>query len=514
MPDNSPDKILIIDDETGIRQGCRRVLGSEGYEVLLAETAEQGLELLGANPDVALTLVDLKMPGMGGLGYLTQASEVAPEMASVVMTAYATIETAVEATKRGAYDFMVKPFTPDDLLRITRKALEHIRVVRERNRLQIEHGRRLLELATEHSRLKVIINAMAEGVLVANAEGSLVLWNPAALRVLPRCDPTVGVCALEKVIDPPELLALMTESAAQRKRLTREISLSSEARKLGSSGASELAPVWILADAAPVVEEGTGALLGTVTLLRDITELKRVEQVKAQFVNMVAHELRAPLAAIDGYLALMQEGIVQDPAKQGQMVGRSRTRLKSLLDLVDDLLNVARMEAGTVQREIIPRRLDEVVGEVVEIMTPLATERGVTFAVQVPADLSPVEADREELIRLFTNLVSNAIKYNREGGEVKIVGEREGPYVRVAVADTGIGISEEGQGRLFGEFFREKSAENRYVTGTGLGLSIVKRILDFYHGRIEVESKLGEGTKFTLWLPRKFQEEGVPGGDG
>lgn len=493
------DTILIVDDETGIRQGCRRVLSAEGYEVLLAETAEQGLEVLAAHPDVSLTLVDLKMPGMGGLEYLPRAAQLAPEMASVVITAYATIETAVEATKRGAYDFMVKPFTPDDLLRITHKALQHVRLIKERNRLQAEQERRLLELATEQSRLRVIINSMAEGVLVANAEGSLVLWNPAALPVLPRCDPAGEVCSLERAIEPPALLELMTQAITERKRLTREINLTHLPE-----------PHWILADVAPVVEEGSGALLGTVTLLRDITELKRVEQVKAQFVNMVAHELRAPLAAIDGYLALLQEGIVQDPAKQDEMVARSRARLKALLELVGDLLNVARMEAGTVQREIVPVSLAEVVSEVVEMMTPLAAERGLTFELAVPAELSPIEADREELIRLFNNLVSNAIKYNREGGQVKLVGEREGPYVKLAVSDTGIGISEEGRQRLFSEFFREKRAENRYVTGTGLGLSIVKRILDFYHGRIEVSSTLGEGTTFTVWLPCTYHHSATP----
>jgi signal transduction histidine kinase len=491
----TPETILVVDDEMGIRQGCKRVLSAEGFEVLLGETAEEGLRLLRANPGIALTLVDLKMPGMGGLEYLPQAAELAPEMACVVITAYATIETAVEATKRGAYDFMVKPFTPDDLLRITHKALQHVRLLRERNQLQANHERRLLELATEKSRLGIIISSMAEGVLVVNAEGSLVLWNPAALRVLPKCDPEVEVCSVAGVLEPPALLDLMAEVAAERKRHTREIHLEHLAT-----------PAWILADTSPVIETGSGVFLGTVTLLRDITELKRVEQVKAQFVNMVAHELRAPLAAIDGYLALMQEGIVKDPAKQGEMVGRSRERLKALLDLVNDLLNVARMEAGTVQREIAPQSLAEVVGEVVDIMTPLAAERSVSFKVEVPADLSPVEADREELIRLFNNLASNAIKYNREGGEIRVVGEREGAYVRVAVSDTGIGISEEGLGRLFGEFFREKRSENRYVTGTGLGLSIVKRIVDFYHGRVEATSKLGEGTTFTVWLPRKYQK--------
>ncbi len=499
MAPSLPDKILIIDDEIGIRQGCRRVLGAEGYEVLLAETAERGLEVLAANLDVSLTLVDLKMPGMGGLEYLPRAAEITSEMASVVITAYATIETAVEATKRGAYDFMVKPFAPDDLLRITHKALQHVRLIKERNRLQAEQERRLLELATEQSRLRVIINAMAEGVLVANAEGSLVLWNPAALRVLPRCDPGMEVCSLERVIEPPALLELMTQAAAERQRLTREINLT-----------HLLAPTWVLADVAPVVEEDSSALLGTVTLLRDITELKRVEQIKAQFVNMVAHELRSPLAAIDGYLALMQAGIVEDPTKQAEMVVRSRVRLKALLDLVGDLLNVARMEAGTVQREIVPQNLAEVLAEVVEIMTPLAAERSLTFQVEVPPDLSPVEADKEELICLFNNLVSNALKYNREGGKVSIVGEREEPYVKLAIADTGIGISEESQRHLFVEFFREKRSENRYVTGTGLGLSIVKRILDFYHGHLQVESTLGEGTTFTLWLPCQYQSTPAP----
>ncbi|HEY3398397.1 MAG TPA: ATP-binding protein [Armatimonadota bacterium] len=489
-----PVKILVVDDEIGIRQGCRRVLTAEGFEVLLAETAEEGLTLLGSHPDVMLSLVDLKMPGMGGLEFLPRAVEIAPEMASVVITAYATIETAVEATKRGAYDFMVKPFTPDDLLRLTRKALQHVALVQERNRLQADQERRLLELATEQSRLGIIISAMAEGVLVANAEGKLVLHNPAALRVLPRCNPAAEVCDLHAVIEPPALLDLMTEAGAQRKRLTREINLTHLPD-----------PTWVLADTAPVVEAGSGVFLGTVTLMRDITELKKVEQVKAQFVNMVAHELRAPLAAIDGYLALMQEGIVSDPAKQKEMVDRSRQRLKALLDLVSDLLNVARMEAGTVQREIVPRNLAEIVAEVVEIMTPLAAERNLTFEVDVPATLPPVEADREELIRLFNNLVSNAIKYNREDGKMRITGESDGAYVKLAVSDTGIGISEEGVKRLFSEFFREKRSENRYVTGTGLGLSIVKRILDYYHGRVQVTSRLGEGTTFHLWLPCKFQ---------
>lgn len=487
-------KVLVVDDEVGIRKGCQRVLGAEGHTVFMAETAEQGLEVVAEHDDLDLALVDLKMPGMGGLEFLTRARDKAPELVCVVITAYATLETAIDATKRGAYDFLTKPFTPDELIRVVNKALERSHLVRERNRLQAERQARLLELATEQSRLRTIINCMADGVLVCNAEGDLVLHNPAALRVLDNLRPGREVHKLGEALRLAELFEMIQEASEQGKRISREVELT----HLDEGG-------WVLADVAPVTDERSEQFLGTVTVLRDISELKRVEQVKAQFVNMVAHELRAPLGAVSGYLSVMLEGMAPDPEKQQEMMQRSNQRIRALLDLVSDLLDVSRMEAGTVRREIARLRLDEIIAETAELMRPLASDRDVTIETQLPADLPPVEADREELIRLFNNLISNAIKYNREGGRVTITAAPDGPYVRVDVQDTGVGISEEGLQRLFSEFFREKRRETSYVTGTGLGLSIVKRIVDFYHGRIEAQSKLGEGSTFTVWLPCRFE---------
>jgi len=189
---------------------------------------------------------------------------------------------------------------------------------------------------------------------------------------------------------------------------------------------------------APVVDVASGQFLGTVTVLRDITEVKRVEQVKAKFMNMVAHELRTPLSAVDGYLSVIGEGYVQDREKQQKFIKRSKQRIRALVDLVGDLLNISRMEAGTVRREITPQRIDSVLNEVGELMQPLANQNQISLEVQVPDQLPPVHGDQEELIRLFSNLVSNAIKYNRQDGRVRIAAEQDGPYVRVSVADTGI----------------------------------------------------------------------------
>ena len=134
-------------------------------------------------------------------------------------------------------------------------------------------------------------------------------------------------------------------------------------------------------------------------------------------------------------------------------------------------------------------------------MQPVAGRNRIGLEVQAPENLPPVNADREELMRLFGNLVDNAVKYNQPAGRVRITADRNGPYVRVSVADTGIGIGREGLHRLFSEFFREKREETSHITGTGLGLSIVKRIVDFYQGRIEVDSEPGKGSTFTVWLP-------------
>jgi two-component system phosphate regulon sensor histidine kinase PhoR len=484
--------VLVVDDEPGIRSGCRRVLSAEGHSVLLAADAEEGLALLREH-DVDLALVDLKMPGMDGMEFLAKAHETegGDNLVSVMITAYATIEAAVEATKRGAYDFLAKPFAPGELLNVVRRALRHLDLMRERDRLQREREQQLLEVAAEKGRLRTVVEAMADGVLVTNRDGRVVMHNPAALAYLTQPIEAGATPGLDEVIGNETLSQLIGEACNRREcaLMTEEVSISAED-----------ASTTALASVAPILDE-QGDPLGAVTVLRDITELRRVEEAKAQFVSMVAHELRAPLAAVDGYLAVLDRSIVEDPAKQAEMIGRSRRRLKSLLELVADLLDLSRMESGTVRREI--RLVDprEVIEDACQLMLPLAEEHQVSIAGELAEELPAVRVDRDELSRALTNLLSNAVKYNRPQGSVTVAARRDGSYLRVDVADTGVGISPEGQQRLFQEFFREKNDATREITGTGLGLAIVKRIASFYHGKVEFESQLGEGSTFSLLLP-------------
>jgi len=483
-------KILVVDDEAGIRRGCDRVLRSQGYHVLMAETGEKGLEILRGQPDIDLVLVDLRMPGISGFEFLLQAREIAAETVFVMITAYATIEAAVEATRRGAYDFIAKPFAPDDLLRLVDRALERVRLIRERNRLEVERRQRMLELATEKSQFRTVIDCMIDGVIVCNAEQMLVLYNPAALKIMPSLPSIRTPMLVDSILDCKDLRQMIAQASTQQKRLSNEIRLGPEEQE-----------TWILANVAPVVDLTSCRILGTVTVMRDITEGKRAAQVKARFMNLVAHELRAPLSAVDGYLSVIDDGYVQDREKQHEIIGRSKQRIKALVNLVGDLLNMARIEEGTIRREISPQAISGILQGVKELIQPIADRKRVSLEVEALDNLPKINADPEELGRLFNNLVDNAIKYNRPKGQVRISAGLSGAYVMVSIADTGIGISKESLGRLFAEFFREKREETNLITGTGLGLSIVKRIVDFYQGHIEVDSELGKGSTFTVWLP-------------
>jgi signal transduction histidine kinase len=217
---------------------------------------------------------------------------------------------------------------------------------------------------------------------------------------------------------------------------------------------------------------------------------------------MVTHELRAPLSAVEGYLTAYLTGAVgTDPTVNRQMLERAGQRTHSLLDLVSDLLQYSRLESRRVERTTELLDLSEVIVSTVELMRTHDQSKEMEIKVNIAHPLPPIEANRQEMEQVFTNLVSNAIKYNVKKGRVEITAQRNGEFVQVKVADTGIGIDKENLPCIFDEFFRVAGPETRYTTGTGLGLSIVKRIVDACSGRIEVESEPGKGTIFTVQFP-------------
>ncbi len=445
-----------------------------------------------------LVLVDLMMPVMGGLELMEHVNQIDQDIIMIVVTGFATIETAVEAMKRGAYDYLPKPFSPDQLTAVVNRGLEKRRLSLRAKTLMEERDQKLLEVANEKSKMHTIVNSMADGILVINMEKRLVLWNPAAMKMLnidEHLEPGGDIREIipHRALTDVIMKAFSTDSGRYT-TVTEEI----EMRKPDSR---------TLMVSVPRIRDEEGNELGVVSTLRDITKLKEVEQVKSQFVSMVTHELRAPLAAIEGYLTAYLTGAVgDDPKVNRQMLERARQRSHSLLDLVSDLLQYSRLESKRVERKKEPIDISEIIVNTLELLKNQGVSKELKFQVDLPESLPPIEADRSEMEQILTNLISNAIKYNVKQGAVRVSARAGKGFLDIKVADTGIGIDEENLQNVFDEFFRVSGPHTRYTAGTGLGLSIVKKIVESYFGRIDVESELDKGTTFTVKLPIKYDK--------
>ena len=473
-------KVLIVDDEPGIRSGVRRVLTGVGATVEQASNGAEAVQRL-AEEDFDVAIVDLLMPALDGMGVLAKLAETESTVVPLVITAHATIETAIEAMRLGAYDYLPKPFVPMELIVRVERALRWRRLRQEADRL-------LLEVAGDKTRLKTIVDSLADAVIVVNIEHQVVLSNPAACSIFGVASPPVEPCSLDLLAEAPELMELMRTAAGDAQN-----------RPCPCSGRLEIGDRVYLARVVPIVPPGSG-VLGSATVLRDVTDLTRLEQVKSQFMSLVAHELKAPLAAVQGFLKVILSGQDLPEEKKTQMIERCSERVEGMAQLVRDLRDLSRSDAAPL-RQVEPLLLADLVREALEQNEPLAERAQVTIATQLAPDLPPLYADRDDMLRVLTNLISNALKYNRPGGTVTLTASCAGENLSLLVEDNGLGIPTEAIARLGEEFYRINAPDRRGIVGTGLGLSLVKRTIAAYGGSLGIDSTPGEGSRFTVVLP-------------
>jgi signal transduction histidine kinase len=272
----------------------------------------------------------------------------------------------------------------------------------------------------------------------------------------------------------------------------------SQELSIGESG-----EIFLRAHTAPVRND-IGEIMGSVTVLQDISHLKELDKMKSEFIAMVAHELRAPIAAVEQQLSVILNKMAGDVTeKQEQLLSRAKERTKGLLTLIKDLLDVSKIEAGKMVQYKEPLTLEEIIQKVVDLMRTEAEEKKIDLQFLAPSEGSWINADRNSMDGIFTNLISNAIKYTPGGGKVWVTLGEEGGFVKATVSDTGFGIKKEDLPRIFDKFYRVKTIETRQIVGTGLGLSIVKSIVDAHLGSISVESVEGKGTTFTILFPKE-----------
>jgi signal transduction histidine kinase len=363
-------RVAMVDDEVPLSLAVRRILAkyrvsveAVGVDVVYATAhfgdGEHFLESLAGGAEYDLLLLDLKLPGMNGLDILTELGKQGHLLLTIMVTAYATFETAVQATKLGAYDFLPKPFTPEELRYAVRKATDQLIISREARRLAEEQ-----------------------------------------------------------------------------------------------------------------------------------------RQVRFNFISVLSHELKAPLNAIEGYLKILQG---DEPPERRQMIDRSLLRLDGMRKLIFDLLDLTRIESGQKARSFDTIDVVALAKRTIELFTAEASERNIGITLRAPEPVEMV-ADPSEMEIVLNNLVSNAVKYNRENGSVTVAVERKNDQVRIQVADTGIGLTPEEAAKLFSEFVRIKNEDTFKVLGSGLGLSTVRKLAQMYGGDATVKSERGQGSIFTVTL--------------
>ena len=342
--------------------------------------------------------------------------------------------------------------------------------------------------SVDRENLETILSSMVEGVIVINAKGKIEHASPNFCQLLElRSKETRGKLYWE-VIWNQGINDSIKEALFLKQAVKKEINI------LGPQES------YFSMQISPVMDK-KDKLLSLIAIFHDITELKKLEKLRAEFVANVSHELKTPLTAIKGFVETLKTSAKEDPVAMVRFLDIIEKQTQRLENLVNDLLTLSSIESNEVKMNFIAEPLHKIISSVVSLQKNIIEEKGHHITVNIPADLPYVLVDRQRMEQVFLNLLDNAVKFTPAGGKIDFSAWWEKPYVRVEVKDTGVGIPAEHLSRVFERFYRIDKSRSREAGGTGLGLAIVRQIVSAHQGKIEVESASEIGSTFRIFLP-------------
>ncbi len=341
------------------------------------------------------------------------------------------------------------------------------------------------QIAKRESGMQTIFSAMQDALLVVDSNRQVILTNQVFRKLFAAPEISMGTPLLEIVRD-----ATLDRAIADASRGSE--SVRSELTLDGSQ--IELHAVATKNDA--------GEITGTLVLFHDITELKKMDQIRRDFVANVSHELRTPLSILRGYIETLLDNPKTSREEFSRILGVMERHSKRLDSLAQDLLTLAQLESGNPNLQLGNVDLPSFFGEVIRDWEKKLANKQLNVIVDVPPDAPTIRADRTRLQEVLCNLLDNAVKYSREHGEIRLMARRRDDQIVLSVSDNGIGISKEDLPRIFERFYRaDKARSTENIRGTGLGLAIVKHVAQLHGGRVEAESEIGNGTTIRVVLP-------------
>jgi len=363
------------------------------------------------------------------------------------------------------------------------------------NHLASSLGKRIEDLSASNQKLTIVLESSVSGMIIVDPKGIVTHANKAALNILGENRSEVVGIPFSKALKNSDLSAMTYRAVYNRQSLRRQITLGSQNQRI------------VDVAAVPLTGSAPGfASSGGLVVLQDLTEARRMERVRTDFVQNVSHELRTPVTVVMGFAETLRDAPPEDPEAIREMAGLIYEEASRLSDLVEKLLHLAKLESGYLPiRHTTVFPADEL-QSLVRKMGPLARQKNQSLRLELPEGSSQPErfsldADKDMYNTIFTNLLDNAIKYAGEGGSVEIGFRPDGAGVLHWVRDDGPGISAEDIPRVFERFYRGAKDRSRVSGGSGLGLAIVKHGVALHGGRVWVESKPGGGATFYVWLP-------------
>ena len=327
---------------------------------------------------------------------------------------------------------------------------------------------------------------MVEGVVVISAQERVLFSNKAFSQILDLETASPEGRSLVEVVRQSDLLEIIKKALAGHKDITSEVVIGT------------VRPRSFAVTAAPVQADGpTGAVL----VLHDISELRRLERVRRDFVANISHEFRTPLTAIQGFAETLLGGALDDTEHRRHFVEIIRDHAERLARLTEDLLRLSSIEAGQLHFEFRPVSVQQLVDSCMEAAHLKAAPKHLSLSVNLPEDLPALRGDPNRLQEVLQNLLDNAVMYTPPGGSIAVSAARDGDHVAITVSDTGIGIPQAEQARIFERFYRVDAARSREAGGTGLGLSIARHLVEAHDGHLWLESTVGEGSSFHFSVP-------------
>ncbi len=464
--------LLSLSDVALSSQLAHHVLQPAGYTVALAHSAAELQRALLEEVPSVLFLGPLAEEDPFALAEEIKTSH--PTLPVVYLALHATQHELLRGVQLGFVDYLTLPVEPAVLLEAANRAMERGR--RWEGWLHKETGRITGSLARRLAELESILQQVSDGVLLVDHEHFVLMVNRAMRKTLSLGSKDPVGRPLPEVFPNKEVLALFSDSPEDNAHVEMK------------SPAGRTYDVRLSAIAG----------LGTAISLHDITNLIELDHLRKDFVNTVSHDLRSPLTAILGYVELIERAGPVNP-QQAEFIKRVKTSVHTTTELIDDLLDLGRVEVGLID-ELAPVDLKAIVEKSAADLQTQIEAKQLAFKLAAPEHLPAVLGSHTQLGQVAANLIGNAVKYTPAGGEVRVMLRKEQKQLILHVGDTGPGIPLEEQTRIFERFYRATNALPS-IPGTGLGLAIVKTIVENHRGRIWVDSKVGEGSIFTVVLP-------------